>query len=138
MRDLCNVIDEPVECGGSNLGLSPTETFVAALIGCTSVISHKIAHKNGITLQHMQVRVEAHFNRRRVTLSEEVAVPFPAMTPFIDVRSDASPELIKQLQHELAMYCRFPNSFAPRRLSGSGPRWARKGAQPRRKAQRYP
>ena len=99
VRDLCSVIDKPVERGGSNLGLSPTETFVAALIGCASVISHKITHKNGITLQHMQVRVEAHFDPRRVTQSEEMAVPFPAMTLFTDVRSDASPELIKQLQH---------------------------------------
>ena len=105
VRDLLSVIDEPLERGGSNLGLSPTETFVAALIGCTSVISHKIAHKNGVVLQDMQVRVEADFDRRGVTLAEDVAVPFPAMQLTVDVRTDASAEQMEQLRHELAMYC---------------------------------
>ena len=105
VRDLRTVIDEPVERGGTNQGPSPTETFVAALVGCTSVISHKIAHKNGIALHGMAIAVEAEFDRRGVTLAEDVAVPFPAMTLTIDVRSDASAGQIEQLQRELAMFC---------------------------------
>jgi len=46
IRGLTKIIDEPVERGGTNLGMSPTETFAAALIGCTNVMSQKIAHKN--------------------------------------------------------------------------------------------
>lgn len=105
VRDVQTTIDEPLERGGSNLGLSPTETFVAALVGCTSVISHKIAHKNGIELRAMSVRADATFDRRGVTLAEDIAVPFPAITLFIDVVSSASAEQIAQLQCELAMYC---------------------------------
>jgi putative redox protein len=48
VRGLTNVIDEPLERGGTNMGMSPTETFAASLVGCTSVISHKIAHRMGI------------------------------------------------------------------------------------------
>lgn len=105
VRDLHTTIDEPLERGGTNLGLSPTETFVAALVGCTNVIAQKIAHKNGLVLQDMNVRAEAQFDRRGVTLAEDVAVPFPGITLTIDVASNATPAQIEQLQRELAMYC---------------------------------
>lgn len=105
VRDQRAVIDEPLERGGTNLGMSPTETFVASLIGCTNVISHKVAHKHGIALQDMKIRIDADFDRRGVTLAEEVGVPFPAMTMTVDVRSDASPEQVELLRRELAMFC---------------------------------
>ena len=105
IRGLGKIIDEPVERGGTNQGMSPTETFAAALIGCTNVISHKIAHKNGVEFQAMKIRLEADFDRRGVTLAEEVAVPFPAMVLHIDVTTTASAAEIAQIQQELAMYC---------------------------------
>ncbi|MBL8378718.1 MAG: OsmC family protein [Burkholderiales bacterium] len=105
MRGLTKIIDEPVERGGTNLGMSPTETFAASLIGCTNVISHKIAHKHGIEFQAMRIRLEADFDRRGVTLQEDVAVPFPAMVLHIDVTTRATPEEIATVQRELAMYC---------------------------------
>ncbi len=105
IRGLTKIIDEPVERGGTNLGMSPTETFAAALIGCTNVISHKIAHKNGVEFQSMNIRLEADFDRRGVTLMEEVAVPFPAMVLHIDVTTAATPDEIEQIKAELAMYC---------------------------------
>ena len=105
VRDLTSTIDEPAERGGTNLGFSPTETFAASLVGCTSVISHKIAHRMGIAFGTMNIRLEADFDRRGVTLAEEVAVPFPAMTLHIDVATDATPAQMEQLQTELALFC---------------------------------
>ncbi len=105
IRGLTKIIDEPVERGGTNLGMSPTETFAAALIGCTNVISHKIAHKNGVKFQSMNIRLEADFDRRGVTLADDIAVPFPAMVLHIDVTTAATPEEIEQIKTELAMYC---------------------------------
>ena len=48
VRDVESVIDEPIARGGTNLGLSPTETLVSSLLGCTNVITHRIIGKNGI------------------------------------------------------------------------------------------
>ena len=59
VRDLEAVIDEPVERDGTNLGFTPTETLIAALIGCTNVISHKIAHKHGIDFKDMTIDADA-------------------------------------------------------------------------------
>ena len=105
VRGLTQVIDEPLERGGTNQGPSPTETFVASLVGCTSVISHKVAHKHGIALHGMEISVEAEFDRRGVTLAEEVDLPFPAMTLTVQVRSDASAAQLDTLRRELAMFC---------------------------------
>lgn len=105
IRGLTQVIDEPLERGGTNQGFSPTETFAASLIGCTSVISQKIAHKNGLNLQIGNIRLEAQFDRRGVTLQDDVAVPFPAMTLHIDAATDATAAQMDQLRAELTMYC---------------------------------
>jgi uncharacterized OsmC-like protein len=105
VRDVSSVIDEPAERGGTNQGLTPTETLMASLIGCTNVIAHKVAEKNGVHFKAMQVRLEAEFDRRGVTLQEEVAVPFPSATLYIDVTTDADEAAIAKVKQELAMFC---------------------------------
>lgn len=105
IRGLVSVIDEPLERGGTNLGMSPTETLISALLSCTSVISHKIARRMGIEIASMNMRAEVDFDRRGVTLAEDVAVPFPAITMTIDVTTAADAAQMDQLRRELAMYC---------------------------------
>ena len=88
VRDRSVTLDEPLERGGTNLGLTPTETLMAALIGCTNVITHKVAHRLGVPIKSMNVRAEAQFDRRGVTLQDE-----------IDAVS------VERVKRELAMYC---------------------------------
>ena len=85
----------------ATIGLS----LVAALVGCTNVISHKIARKNGFELKSMHITADVEFDRRGVTLQEDVAVPFPAITLKIDVTTAASAAQMDQLKAELAMFC---------------------------------
>ncbi|HLB15720.1 MAG TPA: OsmC family protein [Burkholderiales bacterium] len=105
VRDVKVTIDEPIERGGTNQGPSPTETLMAALIACTNVITHKVARANGVHLHAMRVRLEADFDRRGVLLAEEVDVPFPRATLFIDVTTDADDAAVAKVKHELAMFC---------------------------------
>jgi uncharacterized OsmC-like protein len=105
VRDVKVTIDEPVERGGTNAGLSPTETLMASLIGCTNVIAHKVAHRNGVRLDAMSVRLEADFDRRGVTLQEEVEVPFPSVTLYLDITTDADDAAVETVKRELAMFC---------------------------------
>lgn len=105
IRDLQMTLDEPLERGGTNQGLAPTDTLMAALLGCTNVITHKIAEKNGVQLKSMRVRLEADFDRRGVLLSEEVDIPFPAMRLYIDIATDADDTEIDRLKRELPMFC---------------------------------
>jgi putative redox protein len=105
VRDRTVVIDEPAERGGTNQGLTPTETMMASLIGCTNVITHKVAAKNNVSIKSMNVRLEAQFDRRGVMLQEEIDVPFPSATLYIDLETDANAAAVERVRRELAMFC---------------------------------
>lgn len=104
-RDVESVIDEPKDRGGTNLGLSPTETLVAALIGCTNVIGNKTAHNHGIELRDVSIDADATFDRRGSSLREEIDVPFPKIVLTINVTTPATAAEIEKVKTELAMYC---------------------------------
>ena len=105
IRDVSSVIDEPEARGGTNQGLTPTETLMASLIGCTNVISKRIAHKMGIELGEMDIQLSAKFNRRGTMLEEEIDVPFSEVTMDIEIDTDASEEQIYMLKIDLAKFC---------------------------------
>lgn len=105
VRDVRTTIDEPTDRGGTNQGPTPTETLMASLIACTNVITHKVAERNGVAIRSMNVRLEAQFDRRGVQLMEEVDVPFPSVTLYIDLVTDADPAAVQKVKRELAMFC---------------------------------
>jgi uncharacterized OsmC-like protein len=105
VRDLVVSIDEPLERGGTNTGPSPTETMIAALIGCTNVIARRVAEKAGVEIQDMAVKAEARFDRRGVTLTEEVTVPFPEIVLTIDLTTGADDAAIETVKGGLRKYC---------------------------------
>jgi uncharacterized OsmC-like protein len=104
-RDLVDVSDEPPERGGTNEGLAPTELFLASLVACSNVISHKIAKKNSIQLNSLEISLDAGFNRLGVTLQEEVDLPFPDIKLRIEISTDATAEQLKILKRDLPRYC---------------------------------
>jgi len=87
-RDLVDISDEPEERGGTNEGFAPTEFFLASLLACSNVISHKIAKKNDINLDSFELSMDIEFNRLGVTLQEE-----------------ASEEKLEILRRDLPRYC---------------------------------
>ena len=105
VRDTKTVIDEPEARGGTNAGPSPTETMVASLAGCTNVITHKCAAAHNVNIQAMTIDVETQFDRRGVTLEEEIDVPFPEMTLKIALTTDADGASIEKVKTDLARFC---------------------------------
>ena len=104
-RDLVDVSDEPPERGGTNEGFAPTELFLASLVACSNVISHKIAKKNNIQLNSLEISLDAGFNRLGVTLQEEVDLPFPDIKLRIEISTDATAEQLEILKRDLPRYC---------------------------------
>jgi putative redox protein len=104
-RDVASVIDEPVARGGTNQGLSPTETLMSSLIGCTNVISKRIAHGMGVEMGEMTVALNADFNRLGVMLEEEVEMPFANIVMDIEVKTDATADQMEAIMTDLAKYC---------------------------------
>ena len=104
-RDVETVIDEPVERGGTNLGLSPTETMVAALLGCTNTILNKVAKSHDVDVIALALKVDAEFDRRGVVLAEEVEVPYPEMTLYIELTTSADEAAIEKVKEDLPRFC---------------------------------
>lgn len=111
IRDLVGVVDEPVERGGSNDGLTPTETALAALIGCTNVIGHKNAHRLGVDLGDVTIDADCKFDRRGVLMEEEIDVPFPDITLTVNCTGPASAAELQQVGRETAKYCAIAKLF---------------------------
>ena len=98
-------IDEPATGGGTDLAPTPLSTLLGSLIGCTNVILHKIAKRDGVPIEDMDVTVQAVLDRRGTTLQEEVAVPFPDIALGISFATTASPEQVARLRADLGRFC---------------------------------
>ena len=105
VRDLESVVDEPEERGGSKLGFTPTETLVAALIGCTNVITQRISEGYGLHIERMEINADARFDRRGVMLKEEITVPFPEITLNISITSQDEAGKFEQVKDDLQKFC---------------------------------
>ena len=111
IRDLEFAIDEPTERGGSNLGPTPTETALAALIGCTNVIGNKCAEKLNVDIGHLDITAVCDFDRRGVTLQEDIDVPFTRIVLTVWCDGEASETQLEQVAQEVSKYCPLSKLF---------------------------
>ncbi len=111
VRDLNFAIDEPTERGGTNLGPTPTDTAISALIGCTNVIGHKCAKSLGIDIGNLDISATCEFDRRGVTLTEEVDVPFKHVTLRVESDAIVSAGDLERVAHEVSKYCPLAKLF---------------------------
>lgn len=105
VRDLTMIIDEPAARGGTNMGITPTETLVSALVGCTNVITQRIAHRDGVHIGAMTVNAHAKLDRRGAAMEEEIGIPFPSIALTIDLATDATPAQLDLIKTDLARFC---------------------------------
>lgn len=105
VRDVKTVIDEPKERDGTNLGPTPTETLIAALVACTNVIGHKCAQRHGVPIHSMSIDAEASFDRRGTQMQEEVEIPFPRIRLHIKVTTDADCAALERVKLDLRRFC---------------------------------
>jgi uncharacterized OsmC-like protein len=99
------VIDEPAARGGTDLAPTPLETLLASLIGCTNVILNKIAARDGVPVEGLEVTLRASLDRRGTALQEEVAVPFPAIELSIAFATSAAAAAVERLKADLGRFC---------------------------------
>ncbi|WP_305983868.1 OsmC family protein [Roseibium sp. MMSF_3544] len=111
IRDLTFSIDEPEARGGTNLGPAPTEAALAALAGCTNVIGNKCADKLGVDVGHLTIEITCEFDRRGVTLEEEIDVPFVALRQVVTSDGTASESDLQRVASDVAKYCPLSKLF---------------------------
>lgn len=111
IRDLVFSIDEPEARGGTNLGPTPTDTAIAALVGCTNVIAHKCAETLLIDIGHLDISAVCDFDRRGVTLQEEIDLPFTKIKLTVLADGSASDVQLTKLAEEVSKYCPLSKLF---------------------------
>ncbi|MCV0429788.1 MAG: OsmC family protein [Roseibium sp.] len=104
-RDVSMVIDEPIERGGTNLGPMPVETMIAGLVGCTHVISNKLAEANGVRITEMDIDVVTTMDSRGTRLIEPIDIPFPDVKISITAEMDGTEEGISAVVEKLRHHC---------------------------------
>ena len=104
-RDVNMIIDEPIERGGTNKGPMPVEMVFAGLIGCTHVISNKLAKANDVEVLDMDIEVETTMDSRGTRLIEPIDVPFPDTVLHIKATMNGSDEGIENVVHKLKEHC---------------------------------
>lgn len=111
VRDVKFAIDEPIERGGTNVGPTPTDAAIAALIGCTNVIGHKCAKSLGVDIGHLSIDAVCDFDRRGVTLEEEIDVPFQSITLNVRASGNADQAALNRVAEETEKYCPLSKLF---------------------------
>ena len=104
-RNVETVVDEPEARGGTNLGLTPTETLLASLIGCSNVITHRLAKKINVKISNLKISANAEFDKRGAYIDKEVEIPFPNIILNINLYSNANDEQFYKIKNQLKIYC---------------------------------
>lgn len=104
-RDVATIVDEPLARGGSNEGPTPTETLMASLIACTNVITQRIAARDGVAIESLEVEATARLDRRGAALEQEIQKPFSDIRLVIRIATDATPEQLETIKADLVRFC---------------------------------
>jgi uncharacterized OsmC-like protein len=99
------LIDEPASRGGTGKGLSPTETFIAALVGCTNRITQKVAKLHGVAYTSLNTKAETEVDIRGAFLQEEIDRPFKRIRLTITMATDADEAALALVKRDLPRYC---------------------------------
>lgn len=104
-RDIEIMIDEPLERGGTNQGPMPVETMIMGLVGCTHVITNKLATHHGVTITSMDVDVVTTMDSRGTRLIEPIDVPFPEVALEITAEMEGPDAAIDAVISSLRHHC---------------------------------
>ena len=95
---------------------TPTDTALAALVGCVNVIGHKCAAEMGVDIGHLEIDAVCAVDRRGVTLAEEIDMPFTAVTLTLRADGQANDAALARVGVETETFC--PSS-KPFRAAGT-------------------
>ena len=107
------VIDEPPIRHGTDVGPTPLETMLAALMSCTHVIAARIAQERGVRLDFKAMSCVGHLDHRGIDKQADVPVPFPTVELAITVSTDLDEAGLADLRAELEQRCPYVGHPAP-------------------------
>jgi len=111
IRDLSFAIDEPGARGGTNAGPTPTDTAIAALVGCVNVIGHKCAKNPGVEIEHLSIDAECEFDRRGHSGGGDQHSVRSAVMVTVRAKGSADQEVLDRVGIETEKFCPLSKLF---------------------------
>jgi uncharacterized OsmC-like protein len=105
------IIDEPPQRGGTDLGMSPLETFFSSYCGCINVVASLIIADMGLDVEIVNVDIQGRFISAGFTGEKNVGVPFERMKLTITARGACSEDELAKLQEQLSWRCPISATF---------------------------
>ena len=99
------VIDEPPYRHGTDVGPTPLETLLGALVACTNVISCRIASEMKIEFKVDKIDVIGHLDHRGIDRVADVPVPFPTIELNVNVTTSGTEEDMVRLRADMNLRC---------------------------------
>lgn len=99
------VVDEPPYRHGTDVGPTPLETMLGALMSCTHVIAARIAHERGVRLTFKSMTCLGLLDHRGIDKEADVPVPFPSIELDIAASTDMAPGALEDFKAELEQRC---------------------------------
>lgn len=105
------IIDEPPQRGGTDLGMSPLETFFSSYCGCINVVANNIIEEQGLDVHISSVDVQGKFLSAAFTGEKNIGVPFENMKLIITAKVSCSDEELAKVKEQLAWRCPISATF---------------------------
>lgn len=105
MRGHAFVVDEPPYRHGTDVGPTPLETMLGALVACTNVIARRIAHERDIPLRFRRILCEGMLDHRGIDAEADVPVPFPDIRLTLEAETPADEAELDALREALEQRC---------------------------------
>jgi len=105
------IIDEPTQRGGSDLGMSPLETFFSSYVGCINVVANLIIREMGLDIQISSVDIQGRFLSAAFTGDDNIGVPFERMKLIITAEAKCTDDELAKVKEQLAWRCPVSATF---------------------------
>ena len=106
VRQFSIAVDEPENFGGKDSAPTPVEYILAGYAGCLNVVVNLIAKEMNIAIQHLEINITGNINPEKLFgVSDKERAGFRSLNIHLDIKSDASKELLQKLLNQVKERC---------------------------------
>ena len=106
VRQFSIAVDEPENFGGKDSAPTPVEYILAGYAGCINVLINLIAKEMSITITNLEINIVGDINPQKLLgLSDKERAGFKSLNVQLDIKSDASKEMLHQLLSQVKERC---------------------------------
>lgn len=106
-------VDEPENFGGKDSAPTPVEYILAGYAGCLNVVVNLIAKEMGIVISNLEINIMGDINPEKLLgISDRERSGFKSLNIQLDIKSDASKDMIQKLLNQVKERCPVNDNLA--------------------------